>query len=49
MSEAALLRKVNIQLRYYAGVDPNTLNDDEWAMTWNDLIWIRKKEAEKNK
>jgi hypothetical protein len=24
------------------------LNDEKWAMLWQDLIWVRKKEAEES-
>lgn len=35
---------INAQLRYYYKIDPSTLTDNEWAMYWNDLEWLRKNE-----
>ena len=40
----SFIRLVNSQLRYYMHVDPATLTDNEWAMMWNDLKWIREQE-----
>lgn len=28
-------------------VDPATLNDNEWAMMWQDIVWIREEERKK--
>jgi hypothetical protein len=36
---------INTQLRYFLGVDPSTLDDEEWATEWDNLRRIR--EAEK--
>lgn len=38
-------RQINIQLRYYLKIDPDTLTDDEWVNTYRDLHWIRTEEA----
>lgn len=38
----------NAQLRYYMHIsDPDSLSDEEWAMRFKELEWIRKREAEK--
>jgi hypothetical protein len=29
--------------------DPDSLTDEEWAMRYNELVWIRNKEAGKTK
>lgn len=36
-------------LRYYFHIDPDTLTDDQYAMRFNELVWIRKEEAKHNK
>lgn len=39
---------VNVQLRYYMHIsDPDSLSNEEWAMRFKELEWIRKREAEK--
>jgi len=38
------IRLINAQLRYYYKIDPATLTDNEWAMMWNDLLWLREQE-----
>ena len=40
------IRKLDTQLRYYLHIDPDSLTDWEWAMRVNELLWIRKQEAE---
>lgn len=41
------MRIANAQLRYYMHIsDPDSLSDEEWAMVYNELKYIRKKEAE---
>ena len=40
------VRKLDTQLRYYLHIDPDSLTDWEWAMRVNELMWIRKQEAE---
>jgi hypothetical protein len=41
------IRVANILMRYYYHVqDPESLSDEEWANYYNELIWIRKKEAQ---
>jgi hypothetical protein len=37
-------------LRYYMNVsDPDSLSDQQWAMLYRDLQWIREEEAKANK
>jgi len=36
------LRKANAFLRYYLQIEPNELSDDEFAMRWNELIFVLK-------
>ncbi|MDR0266387.1 MAG: hypothetical protein LBJ04_24455 [Sphingobacterium sp.] len=44
------LRIANANLRYYLGItDPDSLSDEEWAMRWKELQWIRDEEAKANK
>lgn len=38
------MRKIDALLRYNFKVDTDKLDDDEWAMLWNDLLWIREQE-----
>jgi hypothetical protein len=39
----------NAQLRYYLHIpDPDSLNDEEWAMRLKELEWIREQEAKRN-
>ena len=34
---------------YYMGIsEPDSLSDEEWAMRFQELVWIRNKEAEAN-
>ena len=44
----SLFRLVNAQIRYYFKIDPSTLTDNEWAMYWNDLQWLRKEELKQS-
>lgn len=37
---------LDAQLRYYMHVDPDSLDDEQWAMRVNELRWIRDKEGE---
>jgi len=40
---------INAQLSYYMHIpDPDSLSDDQWAMKFRELEWIRKKEREAN-
>lgn len=40
------MRIVNAQLIYYMHItDPDSLSDEEWAMRFKELEWIRKREA----
>ena len=35
---------------YYMHIaDPDSLSDEEWAMRYQELLWIRKAEAKANK
>jgi len=43
--EKEWLRIANAMIRYYFHLDPDILSDEEWAMRYNELIWVRKKEA----
>lgn len=43
------IRKVNAQLRYYFHLNPDELTDEEWAMAWKELEWVRSEEAKSNK
>lgn len=46
--KAQWLRIYNAQLRYYLHIaDPDSLSDEEWAKRYNELVWIRNKEAGK--
>lgn len=41
------MRIANAQLRYYMHIsDPDSLSDEEWAMRYKELEYIRRKEAE---
>lgn len=41
------MRIANAQLRYYMHIpDPDSLSDEEWAMRYRELEYIRMKEAE---
>lgn len=42
------IRKINIQLRYYLRIDPDSLTDKEWADRFQELVWIRQEEAKAN-
>ena len=40
------MRIANAQLRYYMHIpDPDSLSDEEWAMRYRELEYIRMKEA----
>lgn len=41
------IRKIDALLRYHFHLDPSQLSDDEWAMRWNELKWVREQEAKK--
>jgi len=36
---------IDLQLRYFLGIDPSSLDDDMWAQYWAMLENIRKNEA----
>ena len=39
---------VNAQLRYYMHIsDPDSLSDEDWAMRFKEIEWIRIREAKK--
>lgn len=41
-----MVRTVNAQLRYYMHIsDPDSLSDEDWAMRFKEIEWIRKREA----
>jgi hypothetical protein len=42
------VRLINAQLRYYYKIDPDTLTDEQWAKMWQDLSWVRRKEADES-
>jgi len=45
-----LVRIANAQLSYFMHIpDPDSLDDETWAMRLTELAYIRKKEAEANK
>lgn len=37
------------QLRYYMHIEPDNLDDEEFAARYNELVYIRKKEKEADK
>ena len=38
-----MVRTVNAQLRYYMHIsDPDSLSDEDWAMRFKEIEWIRK-------
>ena len=44
------MRIINAQIRYYLHLaDPDSLSDEEWAMRYKELIWLREQEAKGNK
>lgn len=46
MKESEMVRTVNAQLRYYMHIsDPDSLSDEDWAMRFKEIEWIRKREA----
>jgi len=50
VDERDTLRIANANLRYYLHIpDPDSLSDQEWAMRWKELDWIRQQEAKANK
>ena len=40
---------MNNMLRYYLGIQPESLDDDQWAMAWESLKMIKEKENESSK
>jgi hypothetical protein len=49
MDESDSVRVINACLRYYLHIpDPDSLSDEEWAMRYRELEWIRKKEGKKS-
>jgi len=50
ISAGEYIRKADVQLRYYLHVeDPESLDDQEWAMRVRDLEWIREDEKKRQK
>lgn len=46
MKESEMVRIVNAQLRYYMHIsDPDSLSDEDWAMRFKEIEWLRKREA----
>jgi hypothetical protein len=43
------VRQVDALIRYHLHVDPGSLTDEQWAMLYNDLIWVKRKEREELK
>lgn len=41
------IRQVNALLRFHFKLDPDKLNDDEWAEAWADLKYALKCEAKR--
>ena len=41
------MRIADACLRYYMHIEPDDLNDEEWAARYQELLWIRKTEAGK--
>ncbi|MDO5650351.1 MAG: hypothetical protein Q4G11_07075, partial [Gallicola sp.] len=46
--ETNFIRYIDLQMRYYLGINPEKLNDEEWAETYEMLKDIREKESGKN-
>jgi hypothetical protein len=38
------IRLINAQLRYYYKIDPAALTDNQWAMMFQDLVYLREQE-----
>jgi hypothetical protein len=34
------MRKMDAILRYNFRIEPDELNDDEWAKRWNEWVWL---------
>ncbi len=50
MKESEPVRMVNAQLMYYAHIpDPDSLSDEEWALKFKEIEWVRTQEAKHNK
>jgi hypothetical protein len=44
------IRVANAQLCYYLHIpDPDSLSDEQWAMRFKELEWIREQEAKGNR
>ncbi len=41
--------KINALLRYHFKIDPDKLDDDEWAKSWGELKYALNAEAERYK
>ena len=41
--------KINALLRYHFKIDPDKLNDNEWAKSWGELKYALNAEAERYK
>jgi len=42
------MRQIDALLRFHFKIDPDQLDDDQWALRWNELEWVLKKMAESN-
>jgi hypothetical protein len=50
VADADFIRIANAQLRYYMHLpDPDALSDEDWAAAYQELLWVREKEAKGNK
>lgn len=48
VEDGNFIHKTNDQLSYYMYLaDPDSLSNEEWAMRYEELEWIRRKEAGK--
>ncbi len=47
MVEKNSIAQIDVMLRYFLHIDPDTLTDEEWAIQVKSLEWIRKKESGK--
>jgi hypothetical protein len=36
------IRKINALLQYHFKIDPDSLNEQQWAMKANELKWVLK-------
>lgn len=49
LTRGEAIRKADAQLRYYLHIaEPESLDDNEWAMRIRELEWIRNEESRNN-